>query len=105
MSAWTRRVLLGAGGSWPPLSGTHQLCRISIRSGQPPLVGASDGRHSDGILKPEMFANVTLYAGSASSAVDTPGLPRDAIIYEGENARVWSCATMSPLSFDASSFD
>ena len=45
--------------------------------------------NSDGILKPEMFANVTLYAGSASSAVDTPGLPRDAIIYEGENARVW----------------
>lgn len=45
--------------------------------------------NNDGILKPEMFANVTLYAGSASSAVDTPGIPRDAIIYEGENARVW----------------
>jgi len=40
----------------------------------------------DGALKPEMFANVTIY-----SAPDHPGVgvPRTALIYEGDQVRVW----------------
>ncbi|MGJ5206142.1 efflux RND transporter periplasmic adaptor subunit [Bradyrhizobium sp. HKCCYLR20261] len=42
--------------------------------------------NKDGHLKPEMFANVTIYAatGRPSAAV-----PRQALIYEGERIRVW----------------
>jgi membrane fusion protein, heavy metal efflux system len=39
-----------------------------------------------GLLKPEMFASVKILAGEGDNAV---AVPRDAIIYEGEAARVW----------------
>ncbi len=37
-------------------------------------------------LKPEMFATVTILTGSGETS---PAVPREAVIYEGENARVW----------------
>jgi cobalt-zinc-cadmium efflux system membrane fusion protein len=40
----------------------------------------------DGALKPEMFANVTIYSGGDRPAV---GVPKQALIYEGEQVRVW----------------
>lgn len=42
--------------------------------------------NSSGRFKPEMFASVTIYTedGSASVAV-----PREAVIYEADTARVW----------------
>ncbi|MBI5130480.1 MAG: efflux RND transporter periplasmic adaptor subunit [Rhodopseudomonas palustris] len=40
----------------------------------------------DGALKPEMFANVTIYSASDHPAV---GVPRTALIYEGDQVRVW----------------
>jgi membrane fusion protein, heavy metal efflux system len=40
----------------------------------------------DGQLKPEMFANVTIYSASGHPAV---GVPRQALIYEGDQVRVW----------------
>ena len=40
----------------------------------------------DGQLRPEMFANVAIVT---SPEAQSPGLPRHAIIYEGEDARVW----------------
>jgi membrane fusion protein, heavy metal efflux system len=40
-----------------------------------------------GLLKPEMFASVKILAGEGDNAV---GVPRDAIIYEGDAARVWA---------------
>jgi cobalt-zinc-cadmium efflux system membrane fusion protein len=40
----------------------------------------------NGVLKPEMFANFSLTTGGTSSAV---GVPADAVIYEGDTARVW----------------
>jgi cobalt-zinc-cadmium efflux system membrane fusion protein len=42
--------------------------------------------NKDGLLKPEMFANVTIY-----SADDHPGVgvPKQALIYEGDQVRVW----------------
>ena len=39
-----------------------------------------------GLLKPEMFASVKVLSGESDKAV---AVPRDAIIYEGEAARVW----------------
>jgi cobalt-zinc-cadmium efflux system membrane fusion protein len=42
--------------------------------------------NADGELKPEMFANVTLYSPGDHPAV---GVPRQALIYEGDQVRVW----------------
>jgi membrane fusion protein, heavy metal efflux system len=44
--------------------------------------------NGDALLKPEMFANVTLYVDSPSNA-QSVGIPREAVIYAGETARVW----------------
>src|SRR5947199_1080182 len=40
----------------------------------------------DGRLKPEMFANVTIYSGSDHAAI---GVPKQALIYEGDQVRLW----------------
>lgn len=40
----------------------------------------------DGALKPEMFANVTIYSSANRPAV---GVPKTALIYEGDQVRVW----------------
>jgi cobalt-zinc-cadmium efflux system membrane fusion protein len=40
----------------------------------------------DGALKPEMFANFTIITGDDVAA---PAVPQDAVVYEGESARVW----------------
>jgi membrane fusion protein, heavy metal efflux system len=42
--------------------------------------------NSDGALKPEMFASFNIVTGNISAAV---GVPKQALIYEGSNARVW----------------
>jgi membrane fusion protein, heavy metal efflux system len=42
--------------------------------------------NKDGLLKPEMFANVTIYSGSDHPAV---GVPKQALIYEGDQVRLW----------------
>src|ERR1700687_4031912 len=42
--------------------------------------------NKDGLLKPEMFANVTIYSAGDHPAV---GVPEHALIYEGNQARVW----------------
>jgi membrane fusion protein, heavy metal efflux system len=39
-----------------------------------------------GALKPEMFANVTIYSAGDHPAV---GVPKQALIYEGDQVRVW----------------
>jgi cobalt-zinc-cadmium efflux system membrane fusion protein len=41
----------------------------------------------EGLLKPEMFANVTIFVDAGGSAA---AVPRDAVIYEGDAARVWA---------------
>jgi cobalt-zinc-cadmium efflux system membrane fusion protein len=40
----------------------------------------------DRLLKPEMFASVTIFT---SDDEQSPAVPREAIIYEGDTARVW----------------
>jgi cobalt-zinc-cadmium efflux system membrane fusion protein len=42
--------------------------------------------NKDGLLKPEMFANVTIYSAGDHPAV---GVPKQALIYEGDKVRVW----------------
>ncbi|MEO8320082.1 MAG: efflux RND transporter periplasmic adaptor subunit [Bradyrhizobium sp.] len=42
--------------------------------------------NKDGKLKPEMFANVTIFSASDHPAV---GVPRQALIYEGDQVRIW----------------
>ena len=42
--------------------------------------------NKDGLLKPEMFANVTIYSGGDHPAV---GVPKQALIYEGDQVRLW----------------
>jgi membrane fusion protein, heavy metal efflux system len=42
--------------------------------------------NKDGMLKPEMFANVTIFSDSDHPAV---GVPKTALIYEGDQVRIW----------------
>lgn len=42
--------------------------------------------NKQGLLKPEMFANVTIYSGGDHKAV---GVPKEALIYEGERVHIW----------------
>jgi cobalt-zinc-cadmium efflux system membrane fusion protein len=43
-------------------------------------------KNSDMLLRPEMFASVTVLTGDDESS---PAVPREAIIYEGSSPRVW----------------
>jgi membrane fusion protein, heavy metal efflux system len=42
--------------------------------------------NKEGLLKPEMFANVTIYSPGDHPAL---GVPKQALIYEGDQVRVW----------------
>jgi cobalt-zinc-cadmium efflux system membrane fusion protein len=42
--------------------------------------------NSAGLLKPEMFASVKIQTGEGDTSL---AVPRDAVIYEGDTARVW----------------
>ncbi len=42
--------------------------------------------NKDGIFKPEMYANVTIYSGGDRPVI---GVPKQALIYEGEHVRLW----------------
>src|SRR6187397_344947 len=42
--------------------------------------------NKDFVLKPEMFANVTIYSAGDRPAV---GVPKHALIYEGDQVRIW----------------
>src|SRR5664279_2522888 len=42
--------------------------------------------NKDGQLKPEMFANVTIFSAGDHPAI---GVPKQALIYEGDQVRVW----------------
>jgi cobalt-zinc-cadmium efflux system membrane fusion protein len=42
--------------------------------------------NSNGLLKPEMFTTVTIYAPGDQPTI---GVPKTALIYEGDQVRVW----------------
>jgi cobalt-zinc-cadmium efflux system membrane fusion protein len=50
------------------------------------LAVRAEVENPEGMLKPEMFASFSIITGEASAA---PGVPQEAIVYEGERARVW----------------
>jgi cobalt-zinc-cadmium efflux system membrane fusion protein len=58
----------------------------SIDSSTHRLPVRADVENPDGALKPGMFANFSIITGEASTA---PAVPQEAIVYEGERARVW----------------
>jgi cobalt-zinc-cadmium efflux system membrane fusion protein len=49
----------------------------------------------DGVLKPEMFANFRIIIGNS---VDSPAVPEEGVVYEGETARVWIAGKDKTLS-------
>ncbi|MGA7265604.1 MAG: efflux RND transporter periplasmic adaptor subunit [Stellaceae bacterium] len=63
--------------SWVAPSIDPNTHRLSVRA---------DVENPDGALKPGMFANFNIITGEASTV---PAVPREAIVYEGEKARVW----------------
>jgi len=42
--------------------------------------------NNEGLFKPEMFANVTVYSGGDQSST---AVPKQALIYEGDQVRIW----------------
>jgi cobalt-zinc-cadmium efflux system membrane fusion protein len=46
----------------------------------------ADVDNPGGLLKPQMFANITIVTGAGETK---PAVPESAIIYEGDQARVW----------------
>jgi membrane fusion protein, heavy metal efflux system len=42
--------------------------------------------NKDGLFRPEMYANVTIYSGGDRPGI---GVPKQALIYEGEHVRLW----------------
>src|SRR6516164_10998326 len=63
--------------SWVAPSIDPNTHRLSVRA---------DVENPDGALKPGMFANFSIITGEAATA---PAVPQQAIVYEGETARVW----------------
>jgi len=55
----------------------------------------ADVENPDGALKPGMFANFSIITGEASTA---PAVPQEAIVYEGEKARVWVAGDRDTLA-------
>jgi cobalt-zinc-cadmium efflux system membrane fusion protein len=51
--------------------------------------------NADGVLKPEMFANFNIIIGDP---VDSPAVPQEGVVYEGETARVWIAGKDKTLS-------
>ena len=63
--------------SWVAPSIDPNTHRLAVRA---------EVENADGALKPGMFANFSIITGQASTA---PAVPQAAIVYEGEQARVW----------------
>ena len=59
------------------------------------LAVRADVDNRDGFLKPQMFANFTILTGSGIAAA---AVPKSAIVYEGETARVWVLASSGALA-------
>jgi cobalt-zinc-cadmium efflux system membrane fusion protein len=55
----------------------------------------ADVENPDRALKPGMFANFSIITGEASTA---PAVPQEAIVYEGEKARVWVAGDRDTLA-------
>lgn len=58
----------------------------SLDSGTRRLLARATVNNAEGMLRPEMFASVTILTGDGDRS---PAVPRKAIIYDGNTTRVW----------------
>ena len=68
------------------LTGRINYVSAAIDSTTRRLMARATIDNRDGSLKPEMFANVTIYSAGDRPAL---GVPKQALIYEGNQVRVW----------------
>jgi cobalt-zinc-cadmium efflux system membrane fusion protein len=69
-----------------PLTARIDYVSAAIDPSTRRLLARATVDNKDGLLKPEMFANVTIYSAGDHPAV---GVPKQALIYEGDQVRVW----------------
>jgi cobalt-zinc-cadmium efflux system membrane fusion protein len=69
-----------------PLTAKIDYVAAAIDPNTRRLLARATVDNKDGLLKPEMFANVTIYSAGDHPAV---GVPKQALIYEGDQVRVW----------------
>lgn len=69
-----------------PLSARINYIATAIDPASRRLLVRATIDNANNLLKPEMFANVTIYSASDHPAV---GVPKTALIYEGDQVRIW----------------
>jgi cobalt-zinc-cadmium efflux system membrane fusion protein len=69
-----------------PLTAKINYVAAAIDPGTRRLLVRATIDNKDGLLKPEMFANVTIYSAGDRAA---PAVPKQALIYEGDRVRIW----------------
>jgi cobalt-zinc-cadmium efflux system membrane fusion protein len=69
-----------------PLTANINYVSAAIDPATRRLMARATVDNKDGQLKPEMFANVTIYSAGDHPAI---GVPKQALIYEGDQVRVW----------------
>jgi cobalt-zinc-cadmium efflux system membrane fusion protein len=69
-----------------PLTAKINYVAAAIDSNTRRLLVRATIDNKDGMLKPEMFANVTIYSAGDRAA---PAVPKQALIYEGDQVRIW----------------
>jgi cobalt-zinc-cadmium efflux system membrane fusion protein len=69
-----------------PLTAKIDYVSAAIDPNTRRLLARATVDNKDGLLKPEMFANVTIYSAGDHPAV---GVPKQALIYEGDQVRLW----------------
>lgn len=69
-----------------PLTARINYVATSIDPATRRLLVRATMENKDGALKPEMFANVTIYSAGDRAA---PAVPKQALIYEGDQVRIW----------------
>lgn len=67
-------------------SGRINYVATSIDPSSRRLLVRATADNSNGALKPEMYASVTIYSAAEGQTV---GVPRQALVYEGDKVRVW----------------
>ena len=66
--------------------GNIQYVSTTLDAGSRRLMIRTTVHNDDGALKPEMYASVSIFTDEGDS---WPAVPREAVIYEGNAARVW----------------
>jgi membrane fusion protein, heavy metal efflux system len=69
-----------------PMTGSINYVSAALDPTTRRLMARATIENPDSLLKPEMFANVTIYSAGDMPAL---GVPKQALIYEGSQVRVW----------------